>query len=165
MIPISAIHRLFLQLLAWTVSTFWESRHDFRLERHLYRLPRLDSNNFNQPDSADLVELNSQKNKLKAEDGLEKLAFLLVLAALEGYWTGNWWYAVLDGLWQSSLRWVGHEAWLSLWTGRALGRMGTSSSWDKAVTKLNLGETGNACLMVAIPTLLTLVILYFSLQF
>ena len=126
---------LFSIFVVWLVSTFFESGHDWHLHKKLYS------------EGANLVD----KDTLKGWDGAEKAVFLLGMS----YWAYTEQGLIFAGIvsvWQVWLRWVGHEAWYSWFSGTQFGVMGKSSIIDIAIDTLGLGRWGNVALML-IPLL------------
>lgn len=130
----------------WALSTFFESWHDWHLHCKLYK-----------PGATP-----QDKDKLKTLDGLEKAVFLAGFSMWVWADTGDLFYVGLVVVWQVFLRWIGHEAWYSWFSRSPFGRMGVSSPLDRFITRLGLGNTGNAVLLTLPVIVLTMALVWLS---
>lgn len=123
---------LILTFLMWTVSTFFESWHDWHNHCKLFR-----------------VDARWQdKDTSKTLDGAEKGVFLLAASTAMYGMTNAIHYVILFSVWQVWLRWLGHEAWYSWFSRTTFGKMGASSFVDNALNYIGLGVWGNRALLI-----------------
>jgi hypothetical protein len=134
---------LFVIFAVWLLSTFFESGHDWHLHKKLYK-----------PSAS-----SKDKDTLKAWDGAEKAVFLLGMSIWIYVETGDPMFAGLVTVWQVWLRWIGHEAWYSWFSGTRFGVMGKSSIVDLALWELGLGRWGNVLLMLLPAIALSIILI------
>ena len=138
--------RYALLFIAWVVYYFAEAKHDWVAESSLFKasVPR------------------HRQNEWKNWDALEKLTALLIVFGYE-YLLSGWYMAALVLMWSASLRWVLHEGWLSLFSGRTYGQMGTTSDVDVFVNNLGLGNLANA-IAISVPAIIFTILLIIEAQ-
>lgn len=113
--------RLAIYAAVWLTSTFWESWHDWVTETKLRK------------DDCEVSAIKLWKNL----DSLEKGMFVLGFCAIEYLCGLSALGVAIFFVWNCWARWLGHEAWMTYFSGRPFNP-GTTADVDLYCRKLGL---------------------------